>query len=119
MKKQARPVLEARFRLSVGPRFAFGPGQAALLDHIQQAGSIADAAKGMGMSYMRAWLLVKKMNGGFVQPLVETVRGGRRRGGAKLTATGARVLHLYRAIEAQSMKATRLDRQRLVRLLRF
>jgi molybdate transport system regulatory protein len=69
------------------------------------------------MSYMRAWLLVKKMNRGFVQPLVETVRGGRQRGGAKLTATGGKVLLLYREIEARSRTATRTRVARLARLL--
>jgi len=117
MKKPPSLVMEPRFRVTCGRRFAFGPGQAALLDHIKQTGSIAKAAKAMDMSYMRAWLLVKKMNRGFRKPLVETARGGRGRGGAKLTTTGGRVRLLYREIETRSLGATRASRQKLVQLL--
>jgi molybdate transport system regulatory protein len=117
MKKLPKLAIEPRFRINCGRRFAFGPGKAALLENIEKTGSIAEAAKTMGMSYMRAWLLVKNMNGGLDQPLVETVRGGQRRGGARLTATGVRVLRLYREIERKSITATRSLRQQLIRLL--
>jgi len=118
MKISTKLLMEPRIRLTRGRRFAFGPGQATLLGKIQETGSIAEAAKGMGMSYMRAWLLVKTMNRGFVEPLVETARGGRRRGGAKLTATGILVLRHYRAMEANSRRASRAIQGKFARLLR-
>ncbi|HLS69248.1 MAG TPA: LysR family transcriptional regulator, partial [Kiloniellales bacterium] len=34
-----------------------GPGKAALLEAIARTGSISKAARSMGMSYRRAWLL--------------------------------------------------------------
>ncbi len=117
MKPRPKPVMDPRFRISWGRRFAFGPGKAELLDNISATGSIAEAAKRMGMSYMRAWTLAKSMNRGFVTPLVETVRGGKLRGGAKLTTTGRRVLQLYREIERQSQAAATPGRQKLARLL--
>jgi molybdate transport system regulatory protein len=117
MRKPTKLVVEPRFRILYGHRFAFGPGKAGLLEHIEKAGSIAEAAKALGMSYMRAWKLVKSLNSGRAIPLVETVRGGRQRGGAKLTPAGRQVLQLYREIESQSVAATQVAQQKLARLL--
>jgi len=118
MKKPLVVVIEPRIRITCGRRFAFGPGQAQLLENIAQAGSIAAAAKAMRMSYMRAWMLVKRMNHGFTEPLVATIRGGGQRGGAQLTATGGKVLRLYREIELQGRRAARSSQQNLAALLR-
>jgi molybdate transport system regulatory protein len=117
MKRQPKLVLEPRIRITCGRRFAFGPGKATLMEHIEKTGSIAEAAKAMKMSYMRAWKLVKNLNSDRHTPLVETTRGGRQRGGAKLTKTGCRVLQLYREIETQSMETTLSTQQKLAHLL--
>jgi len=117
MKKRPALVIEPRFRIVVGRSFVFGPGKAAMLEQIQKTGSIAQAAQAMAMSYMRAWMLVKSMNRGFAKPLVNTARGGRRHGGAKLTATGSAVLQHYRKIEAQSLTASGSSQKKLARLL--
>jgi molybdate transport system regulatory protein len=119
MKKPAKFVIEPRFRITCGRRFAFGPGKAALLEHIAKTGSIGEAAKAMNMSYMRAWTLLKSLNRGCAEPLVETLRGGRQHGGAKLTKTGVLVLQLYREIERQSVRKTRAAQQKLLRQLSF
>ncbi len=98
-------MIEPRFRITCGRKFAFGPGKAALLEAIENTGSLVEAAKAMDMSYMRAWTLVKNMNGGVAGPLVESARGGRQHGGAKLTKKGSEVLQLYRKIETRAAKA--------------
>jgi molybdate transport system regulatory protein len=118
MKNSRSVVLEPRFRLTCGRHSTFGPGKAALLAQIEQHGSIAQAARAMDMSYMRAWTLVKSMNGSFAAPLVELIRGGRQRGGATLTPAGRRVLQLYREIEVRSLRATRASGAKLARLVR-
>ena len=59
----------------------------------------------MGMSYRRAWFLVKTMNACFREPLVDAVKGGHRGGGAVLTQTGREVLARYRAMETRASKA--------------
>lgn len=82
-----------------------GPGKADLLDAIARSGSIRGAAEELGMSYMRAWTLVKTMNAAFREPLVEKERGGSAQGGAQLTESGERVLELYRRIEAKATRA--------------
>ncbi|SFH17214.1 molybdate transport system regulatory protein [Palleronia marisminoris] len=83
-----------------------GPGKAELLQRIRETGSIAAAGRAMGMSYKRAWQLVETMNAMFAEPVVTSVRGGARGGGATLTATGAEVLAAYlAAVEAASAAA--------------
>jgi molybdate transport system regulatory protein len=82
-----------------------GPGKADLLDAIARTGSIRAAAGELGMSYMRAWTLVKTMNAAFRAPLVEKERGGAEQGGAQLTASGKTVLQLYRRIEEKAARA--------------
>lgn len=61
---------------------AIGPGKADLLAAIDATGSISAAARTMGMSYRRAWLLVDTMNTAFRAPLVSTAKGGVEGGGA-------------------------------------
>ncbi|WP_408870552.1 winged helix-turn-helix domain-containing protein, partial [Elioraea sp.] len=56
-------------RLDLGEDIAIGPGKADLLAGIAETGSIAAAARRMGMSYKRAWLLVETMNGCFRAPV--------------------------------------------------
>ncbi|WEK47471.1 MAG: LysR family transcriptional regulator [Candidatus Andeanibacterium colombiense] len=81
-----------------GAEIAMGPGKADLLDAIEAAGSISAAARSMGMSYRRAWLLVDAMNRCFTEPLVETHPGGGQQAGAKLTEKGRQVREAYRAL---------------------
>jgi molybdate transport system regulatory protein len=88
-----------------GKEVALGPGKAELLALIAETGSIQAAAKRMEMSYMRAWTLIRTMNGCFREPLVVASRGGRSRGGAVVTETGRKALKLYRSLEARSLKA--------------
>jgi molybdate transport system regulatory protein len=82
-----------------------GPGKADLLEAIADHGSISAAAKAVGMSYMRAWTLVRTMNDAFASPLVEKIRGGSERGGARLTDRGMRLLEIYRAMEKNARNA--------------
>ncbi|WP_404402239.1 winged helix-turn-helix domain-containing protein [Pelagibacterium halotolerans] len=86
-----------------------GPGRADLLERIADMGSISAAGKSMGMSYKRAWGLVQALNEGFGAPLVETLRGGTRQGGARLTDLGLAVLNHYRAMEEKTETAIAED----------
>jgi molybdate transport system regulatory protein len=90
----------ARIRLSIvfesGARI--GPGKATLLESIRDTGSISAAARDMGMSYKRAWLLLDSMNQAFIEPVVTAAPGGAGGGGASLTPFGAEVLDRYRRI---------------------
>jgi molybdate transport system regulatory protein len=98
-------VLRSRLRVLCDGATALGPGRADLLEYISETGSLRSAAARMDMSYMRAWTIVKSLNGWFRRPLVEVARGGKTGGGAKLTATGREVIALYRQMERESQRA--------------
>lgn len=117
-KPKSRPVLLPRLRIVSRKKIAFGPGKAELLALIGETGSIGDAARRMDMSYMRAWSLVQTMNNCFKKQLVEAAHGGYERGGAKLTASGQRVLKLYQQMETASLKACKYNWKSFQRLLR-
>ncbi|HXI72453.1 MAG TPA: LysR family transcriptional regulator [Verrucomicrobiae bacterium] len=122
MKAKTKPAsalsLLPRFRVMRGKEIAFGPGKMKLLDLVAETGSISKAAKRMEMSYMRAWSLIQTMNACFKEPVIEAARGGHERGGAELTATGQRVLKLYRQMEADGLNAVQADWRALQKLLR-
>ncbi len=52
------------------------PGKAALLESVRDSGSISAAAREMGMSYKRAWLLLDSMNQAFAELVVTAAPGG-------------------------------------------
>ena len=90
----------ARVRVSIvfesGARI--GPGKAKLLESIRDTGSISAAARDMGMSYKRAWVLLDSINQAFTEPVVTAAPGGAGGGGASLTPFGAEVLERYNRI---------------------
>jgi molybdate transport system regulatory protein len=102
---QAGP-LKLKLQLLCGDTFAMGPGKASLLEAIGEHGSISAAARAIGMSYRRAWSLVDEMNRCFSAPLVETLRGGGRERGARITEAGQRALTAYRELEAAAARVT-------------
>lgn len=110
--------LVPKIRVLVGAVVAIGPGKANLLQAIEECGSISAAARGMGMSYRRAWLLVESANSAFRRPLVETLTGGDGGGGARLTDTGKEVLRRYRAMEAKAARSVATDLRGFSLLLR-
>jgi molybdate transport system regulatory protein len=77
-----------------------------LLALVGETGSIREAAERMGMSYMRAWTLIKTMNACFKEPLVIAVRGGKKHGGTVLTESGRQALRLYQEMERACLEAT-------------
>jgi molybdate transport system regulatory protein len=119
MTAKRSPLLsvQARIRINYGASFAFGPGKAELLEHIDATGSISEAAKAMEMSYMRAWKIVGSLETAFAEPLVLKSRGGSARGGAVLSETGRAVLRIYREIERAGNESTRAAADELARLL--
>lgn len=116
--KAGNVTVGVRLRVVLERDIALGPGKADLLETIGATGSISAAARGMGMSYKRAWLLVDTMNHCFRAPLVESAKGGSAGGGAQLTPLGAEVLRRYRAMERRAMRGASADLAALKRLLR-
>ena len=75
-----------------------GPGKISLLESIRDTGSISAAAREMGMSYKRAWLLLDSMNRAFREPVLTAAPGGAGGGGATLTPFGAELLERYHCL---------------------
>ncbi len=115
---EAKPRVQFRLRVSKGDDIAVGPGKIDLLEAIARSGSITAAARELGMSYRRAWLLVDTMNRCFRQPVVEAETGGKRGGGARLTRSGEEVVRRYRHAEQHAARAGREDLRAILRLLR-
>ena len=90
--------MRLKLQLYCGEEIAMGPGKAELLEKIAETGSISAAARAMGMSYRRAWMLVDTMNRCFADALVATMPGGGERAGARVTAAGQCALAAYRAL---------------------
>ena len=112
------PKIRFRLRIFLGDDIAVGPGKVDLLEAIGETGSITAAAKSLGMSYRRAWLLVDTMNRCFATPVVTAEAGGASGGRTRLTGTGAEVVRRYRRMEAGAAKAGANDLAALSRLLK-
>lgn len=111
---------EVRFHIRDGDRateLAIGPGKVALLEAIEQTGSITSSAKKLGMSYRRAWLLVDETNRCLVRPAVQTAAGGQRGGGTSLTPVGVELVRRYRALEHQTGVAVTRKLKALLRTI--
>ncbi len=96
------PEFKLRMRITQGELIAIGPGKIALLEALDEAGSITAAAKALGMSYRRAWLLIDELNQSLREPAVATAAGGAQGGGSRLTDSGRALVALYREIEAEA-----------------
>jgi molybdate transport system regulatory protein len=102
-------------KIDLGGRGQIGPGKIALLRRVRDDRSIAAAARAMGMSYRRAWLLIDQMNEACGRPVVRTRIGGHERGGAVLTEFGGRLIERYDAIVARARRSTASELDALIR----
>ena len=96
---------------------AMGPGKAELVERIAQTGSISAAARAMGMSYRRAWQLVEALNRDYRERVIDTATGGKRGGGARVTAFGQEVVERFRAMEDKASAAIAGDLRRFQRYI--
>lgn len=113
----AEPRLALHLRVMKGEATVMGPGKVELLGHIAETGSIAEAARRMGMSYNRAWLHVKIMNESFAEPLVLSTRGGQTRGGASLSPMGEKVREIYSVMREEARAAVKKSEKLFMKLL--
>lgn len=113
-----RPTLNLRIRVMLGEQIAIGPGKVALLEALRDTHSISAAARSLGMSYRRAWLLVDEMNSALRSPAVISASGGQHGGGSELTEVGLAIIRLYRSVEDQALAAGRDEIKQLLQLIR-
>jgi molybdate transport system regulatory protein len=108
--------LSIRLDLTSGDRI--GPGKIALLEAIRSTGSISGAARKIGMSYRRAWLLVEEINGSLREPAVEAATGGKHGGGAAITPVGEKIIKVYRSIQTIADSSLKDEFKEVERLTR-
>lgn len=66
-----------------------------LLRHIDETGSLAEAAERMGLSYRRAWGKVREIEANLGVKLVESAAGGAGGGGSRLSDRGRKLIEVY------------------------
>ena len=107
-----------RPRLYLSDSINIGPGKIDLLLKVDETHSISAAARALGMTYKRAWLLIDSLNQGFRRSVVETATGGKGGGGATLTALGKQIVERYVALEIRLNSAATAELDALLRLVR-
>jgi molybdate transport system regulatory protein len=78
-----------------------GEGRAKILEHIDQTGSMNQAAKLMKMSYKAVWSKIKTTEKHMNACIVHTDR----REGSRLSQEGKELLEKYKLLKAQCMSA--------------
>ncbi len=81
-----------------------GSDRIALLEKIDEYGSITKAAKAVGISYKTAWDTINTINNLSEKPLFVRVTGGKSGGGTSLTEEGREVIRVYRIIQEEHEK---------------
>jgi len=94
-----------------------------LLEQIERTGSIAQAAKAVGMSYRAAWNAVDALRNLAGEPMVATHSGGSDGGGTHLTPAGQRLVHTHRLVLEHQRRflielQSRLDQPETLNLIR-
>lgn len=120
MQSAADSLNQVRWRMRIMRNnvIAIGPGKITLLEAVRDQGSITAAAKSLGMSYRRAWLLLDEINSSLANPATISSHGGARGGTSLLTEVGVQVIALYRRIEAQATAANAQELEALMKLLK-
>ena len=102
----------SRIWLHVDGERMFGPGTHELLRHVVATGSLHQAAGIMGMSYSKAWHLVRKTEDHLGFKLIERRVGGVAGGGSSLTPEGGELVARFDAFTAESEQAMGVAFQR-------
>ena len=95
-----------RFRVDFEDWCSVGEGKITLLEAVCRCGSISQAARDLGMSYRRAWLLIRSLNLSFDTTVVAAREGGNHGGGASLTRFGHERVRAFRELESELRTVT-------------
>jgi len=89
--------MKARYNLwiEVDGKVVISRWRVRLLEAVERTGSITAAAEDLNVPYRRAWERIHEMEARIMVPLVHTVVGGSRGGGAQLTEQAKDLIHRY------------------------
>ncbi|MDR3097133.1 MAG: winged helix-turn-helix domain-containing protein [Paraburkholderia sp.] len=116
--QRSEPDVRFRMRVIQDGTIALGPGKVQLLEAVREHGSISAAARSLGMSYRRAWLLMDELNRALESPATVSEHGGQSGGGSTLTPVGEEIVRLYRGIEARAAAACAPEIEALKKLVK-
>ena len=91
------------FRRGLSPKVSLD--RVALIEAVDELGSISAAAKRLGLSYKGAWDIVQALNNLFDCPLIEAAAGGSQGGAAQVTARGREVATSFRRVQSETEAA--------------
>jgi molybdate transport system regulatory protein len=91
--------------LSKDDEKAFGQGPYKLLRRVKKLKSLHQAAHEMGMSYSKAWKLIRTMEKRLGFFLLDRKIGGRSGGGSQITPKGKELMKRYRNFEKEARSA--------------
>ena len=83
----------------------FGKGIVSIMMLVRQGSSLRAACAQMGLSYSKAWRLLKSAEADLGIPLLDTQKGGTKRAGRTLTPQGEELLDRYLAFEKEAREA--------------
>ncbi len=94
--------MEYRFRfwLIKNDKKVFGEGPLILLKKVEELGSLRQAALAMGMSYSKAWKVIKQIEAELQIKLLERTIGGKTGGGSTVTSEAKDFIQRYEAFMA-------------------
>lgn len=95
----------AKLWLERDGRVALSDYRAQLLRHVQDTGSLAQAAAAMGLSYRRAWGKVRELEANLGVSVIESDVGGVGGGRSRLTPAGIDLLVRYERFTAAVTQA--------------
>jgi len=89
-----------RFWLIKNDEKVFGEGPLVLLKKVEELGSLRQAALAMGMSYSKAWKVIKQIEAELQIKLLERTIGGKTGGGSTITTEAKDFILRYEAFMA-------------------
>jgi molybdate transport system regulatory protein len=106
-----RPRVKVWFEAEGG--YSFGSGLIAILQAVDRAGSIKQAAVDLGQSYRHVWGRIKKAEQALGSPLVDTQVGGQAVQRSGLTANARRLVDDFLALRHRMVESMEQARQAL------
>ncbi|MBJ6725058.1 TOBE domain-containing protein [Geomesophilobacter sediminis] len=103
-RKKISTELEGSLWIQKSDRRYLGADRIALLERIDELGSMVKAAKALGISYKTAWDTVNTINNLADTALVERLTGGKGGGGTTLTPEGKKIVSQFRVIQEEHRK---------------
>ena len=94
--------LQVRYKvwLERGGQVALSDWRVQLLEEIDRHGSLAEAARHIGVPYKTAWYKLKEMEKSLGEALLTSASGGPKGGGATLTDAGREAIRQYQQLIA-------------------